>query len=62
MTGIAIMHEDTLAQWLVTIGKKIRKLNVCFVKFELMLGFYDNKHSWYVVNPMAPGAGCNAPT
>ena len=33
MTGIAIMHEDTLAQWLVTIGKNTKntyKLNLCF--------------------------------
>ena len=49
------MHEDTLAQWLVTIGKKMHKLNkVCFAKFKLMLGFYGNKHSGYVVKPMAP--------
>ena len=56
MTGTAIMHEDTLAQWLVTIGKKQKmyKLNVCFAKFKLMLGFYGNKHAGYVVNPMAP--------
>ena len=56
MTGIAIMHEDKLAQWLVTIGKtnKIHKLNVGFVNFKSMLGFYDNKHLGYVVNPMAP--------
>ena len=56
MTGTAIMHEDTLAQWLVTIGKKQKmyKLNVCFTKFKLMLGFYGNKHAGYVVNPMAP--------
>ena len=56
MTGIAIMHEDTLAQWLVTIGKKIRKLNVCFVKFELMLGFYENKNTRTPVTlPYFPG-------
>ena len=28
MTGIAIMHEDTLAQWLVTIGKKQKNAKV----------------------------------
>ena len=62
MTGIAIMYEDKLAQWLVTIGKKIRKLNVCFVKFKRMLGFYDNKYSGYVVNPMAPEHQLRIPT
>ena len=25
MTGIEIMHEDKLAQWLLTIGKKQQK-------------------------------------
>ena len=56
MTGTAIIHEATLAQWLVTIGKnkKMHKLNVRFAKFKLMLGFYGNKHLGYVVNPMAP--------
>ena len=53
MTGIAIMHEDTPAQWLVTIGKKYISYMYVF-KFKLMLGFYGNKHSGYVVNPMAP--------
>ena len=48
------MHEDTLARWLVTKNQKNHKLNVCFAKFKFLLGFYGNKHLWYVVNPMAP--------
>ena len=52
MTGTAIMHQDTLAQWFEK--QKMHKLNVCFAKFKLMLGCYGNKHSGYVVNPMAP--------
>ena len=46
----AIMHEDTLAKWLVAI----KKIHVCFYKFKLMLVFSSNKHSWYVANRMAP--------
>ena len=58
------MHEDTLAQWLVTNGKnkKIHKLNIRFAKFKLMLGFYDNKHSGYGVNPMTPELQLPFPT
>ena len=46
LTGIAIMHEDKLAQWLVTIGKNTKntyKLNLCFLASRLALGYYG-KH------------------
>ena len=65
VTGTAIMHKDTLAQWPCYNWKKtekIHKLNVCFAKFKLMLGFYGNKHSGYVVNPMAPEHQLPIPT
>ena len=46
------MHDDMLAQWLVTTGKQKQK-KPKFFKFKMMLGFYGNKHSGYVVSPMA---------
>ena len=37
MTGIAIMHEDKLAQWLGTIGK------ICTIlQTEDLLSFFNN--------------------